>query len=234
MMRLLAFGPHDGLPSASPFSTKAMVLLRMAGAPYELVPSSPQKAPKGKLPVLVDGGTVVPDSGFIRLHLEDTRGVDFDEGLDARERAAARGMVALAEDRLYFAAMAERWRPENRRPIADMLRGSGVPGPVAGPLARVLLRSVRRDLKGQGMGRHTDAERLRIVSEVVGAFADQLGDRPFLMGERPTAADASVWPMLLPARAAGMAPSLAAEVEARPALGRYLDRMGERFAGLFP
>ena len=227
---LLVFPRAPGLPSASPFSTKAMILLAMAGLDYEAKPGNPQKAPKRKLPVLIDRGEKVPDSGFIRRHLEQHYGADFDAGLDERERAVAAAMVALAEDRLYFASMAERWLyPENRGPLVEMMKGSGVPGFMAGPVTALVTRSVRKSLDGQGHGRHSRREGLVIGQSAIDAFAAQLGDRPFLMGEEPTGADASVYPMLLGNLAPSFETGLRHMAEGHANLVAYVERMRDRF-----
>ena len=227
---LLVFPPAPGLPSASPFSTKAMILLVMAGLDYEAKPSNPQKAPKKKLPVLIDGGETVPDSGFIRRHVEAKHGHDFDAGLDERERAVAVAMIALAEDRLYFAGMAERWLyKENRGALVEMMKGSGVPAFMAGPVTGLVTRSIRKSLDGQGHGRHSRREGLVIGQAAIDAFAAQLGDRPFLMGEEPTGADASVYPMLLGNIAPSFETGLKHMVEGHANLMAYVERMRARF-----
>ncbi|MFA9473514.1 MAG: hypothetical protein ACERJ2_02990 [Filomicrobium sp.] len=60
---------------------KAMVLLMMAGLDYETGQCDLRKAPEKKGPVLVDDDEVVPDTSFIRKHIEKTYGHDFDAGL---------------------------------------------------------------------------------------------------------------------------------------------------------
>ena len=80
MITLYAFGPGFGLPDPSPFVMKADVLLKMAGMPYRVDLSGLSRAPKGKLPYIDDDGTIVADSTFIRRHLEQGRGIDFDRG----------------------------------------------------------------------------------------------------------------------------------------------------------
>ena len=70
MITLHVFGPMFGLPDASPFCTKAHVLLKMAAFDYRVDTQSFNKAPKGKLPYIIDDGKVVADSTFIRWHLE--------------------------------------------------------------------------------------------------------------------------------------------------------------------
>ena len=89
MITLHSFGPNMGLPDASPFCIKAEVLLKMSGLPYTKPAFKGMgKAPKGKLPFIDDDGTIVADSTFIRIHLENKHGVDFDKGYDAQARAS--------------------------------------------------------------------------------------------------------------------------------------------------
>ena len=78
-----------GLPDTSPFVLKTEVQLQMAGLAYERVAAIPPQAPKGKLPYIDDHGIVVTDSTFIRAHIERSRGIDLDAGLDALQRAQA-------------------------------------------------------------------------------------------------------------------------------------------------
>ena len=73
MITLYVFGPKFGLPDPSPFCMKALVLLKMAGVDFRTDTADLQKAPKGKAPYMDDNGTMVPDSTFIRFHLENTR-----------------------------------------------------------------------------------------------------------------------------------------------------------------
>src|SRR5215510_7319377 len=80
MITLYNFGPAFGLPDPSPFVTKAEVLLKMANVPYRTDGTGFRKAPKGKVPYIDDDGEIIPDSTFIRWHLEKKYGVDFDRG----------------------------------------------------------------------------------------------------------------------------------------------------------
>ena len=60
MITLYGFGPAMGLPELSPFVTKAHILLKMAGLPYETVTTFGgfRKAPKVKIPYIRDEGAV--------------------------------------------------------------------------------------------------------------------------------------------------------------------------------
>jgi Glutathione S-transferase N-terminal domain len=56
MITLYTFGPAFGLPDPGPFVTKAEVLLKMAGLPYQTDPAGFRRAPKGKLPYTTANG----------------------------------------------------------------------------------------------------------------------------------------------------------------------------------
>jgi Glutathione S-transferase N-terminal domain len=45
---------------------------------------------------------VVADSTFIRWHIEKKHGIDFDQGLDASQKATAWAFEKMAEDQLYW------------------------------------------------------------------------------------------------------------------------------------
>jgi Glutathione S-transferase N-terminal domain len=108
MITLYAFGPAAGLPDFSPFVTKAEVLLKMSGLPYGTDTTGFRKAPKGKLPYIVDDGEIVADSTF-RWHLEHKYRVDFDIGLTPEQRAIAWAFEKTAEDNLYWVMVDLRW-----------------------------------------------------------------------------------------------------------------------------
>jgi glutathione S-transferase len=103
MIKLHQFPPVWGR-NISPFTLKLEAWLRLAGLPYEVVPTrNPGKGPKGKLPFIEDDdGTVLGDSSLIIEHLMGTRGIDLDRELSPEQRAQAVSLQRLFEDHLYF------------------------------------------------------------------------------------------------------------------------------------
>jgi glutathione S-transferase len=97
MITLYGFGPAFGLPDPSPFVMKAELLLKMAGLPYKADTGGMRKAPKGKLPYIVDDGEAVGDSTFIRWHIEKKYQIDFDRGLTPEQRAIAWAFEKMLE-----------------------------------------------------------------------------------------------------------------------------------------
>ena len=105
MLKLQVFGPAFGLPDPSPFAMKGDMLLKLSGLEYATEIGDVRKAPKGKIPVLHDADAVIPDTTFIRFHLEDKYGINFDMQLSARDRGIAWSVEKMLEDR--FERMSE-------------------------------------------------------------------------------------------------------------------------------
>ncbi|MDA7947200.1 MAG: glutathione S-transferase family protein [Hyphomicrobiaceae bacterium] len=193
MITLYTFGPKFGLPDPSPFCMKAIVLLKMAGLEFKTDAANLQKAPKSKAPYMDDDGTIVADSTFIRLYLEKTRGIDFDEGLSATDRAISWAFEKLCEDNLYWAIVEARWMNDRNFNAGPVQFFEAVPAIVRPLLVPIVRRQVRRDLKGQGTGRHSEAEIAELATRGIVGLATFLGDKPYLMGDKPCGADASVF-----------------------------------------
>lgn len=237
MLILYTYGPAAGQADASPFVMKTMLQLGMAGVPFETRSGflALMRAPKGKLPYIRDAdGTVVADSGFIRDHLERTRGVDLDSGHDARDRALGWAAEKLLEDNLYFAALQARWiRPAGFAVVERALFGR-MPRPIRGVVAGMARRSVRRALHGQGMGRHSADEIDRLADRGFQAVATLLGDKPFLLGDAPAGVDATLAAFTAAAASDAFPGPLRDAVLGRPNLMAHRDRVWARFGPATP
>ncbi len=196
MLKLQMFGAAFGLPDPSPFAMKGEMLLKLAGLEYTTETGDVRKAPKGKMPVLVDGDTVVPDTTFIRFHLEDKHNIDFDQGLSARDRGIAWSVEKMLEESLYFAVMYERWEIDENFDRGPRMFFDTIPAPVRGLLVRMIRKQVKRNLWGQGTGRHSRAEICRLAKRMLTSLSDVMGDNKYLMGSRVCGADASVFPFV--------------------------------------
>lgn len=215
MITLYTFGPHFGLPDPSPFVTKAEVLLKMAGVPYRTDTSGFGKAPKGKLPYIDDDGMIVADSTFIRLHLEQRHGIDFERGLSAAQKGAAWAVEKLCEEHLYWIVVKERWCDKENFDKGPRQYFDKAPALVRPLVIAMINRQVKRNLHGQGLGRHTDEELGVLAGKAVDAIAGVLGDKPWLMGDEPCGADAGVWSFML----SGLCPLFRSTV--RDHIGRH-------------
>ena len=226
MITLHTFGPRLGLPDASPFCVKAEVLLKMSGLPYRSEFDSLGKAPKGKLPFIDDGGVIVADSTFIRWHLEQAHGIDFDASLDPAQRATAWAFEKLCEDNLYWGVMHARWTDDANFDKGPRRFFDAVPALIRPLIVANVRRLVRRNLLAHGLGRHSRADIDRLMIHGYAAIADFLGAKPFLMGDAPCGADATVWAWI----GSSLCPVF--ETQVRPAIERHANLVAYRDRGL--
>lgn len=219
-----------GHASISPFCLKLDLHLRLLDIPFRtVVDPTPFKGPKRKLPWIEHAGRRIGDSGFIIEYLVATFGRDADAGLSAAERAVAHALRRLVEENLYWTMVHDRWIEEaNWRQFRHTVFAA-IPLPlryVVAPLAR---RSVRRQLEGHGIARHGADEIHAIGIRDIGALADWLGDKPYLMGDRPTGIDATAYGLLANILAVPIASPVKDYGLDRPNLVRWLARIRDRY-----
>lgn len=186
-----------GTPSLSPFCTKLQCWLRMADLPYELAPAPDMlRAPRGKVPFVVIDGTPVSDSQVIVARLAASHGDPLDGWLPP-ERAATMHLVRRTlEEATYFHLAATRWVDDDGWATYRPVFAAVLP-PIVRWLAPPLLRrTMRRALVAQGTARRSPEEVHRMAIEDLRAVADVLGDQPFLAGDRPCTADATLFGMV--------------------------------------
>ncbi|HUZ91115.1 MAG TPA: glutathione S-transferase family protein [Methylocella sp.] len=193
MITLYTFGPYFGLPDGSPFVTKAMLLLKFAGLPYDENRNGYSRAPKGKLPYGDDAGITIADSTFIRFHIEKKYAFDFDAGLTTEQKATAWAVEKMCEEHLYLALLATRWLDDANFAKGPAQFFKAVPMPLRPFVQGMVRRKVKNTLKLQGFGRHTTAEQGELAIADIDALATLLGEKTFLMGGQPCGADATVF-----------------------------------------
>jgi hypothetical protein len=227
MIILHGFGSIFGLPDMSPFVVKTMVHLKMAGLAFEARSDGFAKAPKGKLPYILDGDELVADSTVIRWHIERTRGIDLDAGLTPEQRGMAWAIERLLEDHIYWMALHNRWAVDANFEKGPKAFLSKLPFPLGLIVPTLARRKMLASLQAQGMGRHTDAEREDLTVKAIQSLADILGDKPYLTGYTRSATDGTALAFLL----AGLCPTfegaLRREIERHPNLLAYAERMRE-------
>ena len=229
MITLYEYPTLESLPSASPFCGKMEAYFRLTGIEFERRDmSDPRKSPKGKLPFIRDGETVVADSGAIIAYLKGRYGDALDEHLSAGERATGLAFQRLIEEHLYFCIVQMRWiRPDNWE-RAKARYFSKFPVPLRWFVPGLVQKQVRRDLHGQGMGRHTDAEINAMAIEDLRAVSAHLGDNPYFMGTAPTSFDATAYGFLTNILRAPFDLPIQAEVDKLPNLAAYCERLDKQ------
>lgn len=226
---LYRFGPFLGTPDSSPFVIKTMMLLKLAGLPYREMSGNPLKAPKKLLPYIEDDGETVADSTFIRRHIEQKYGFDFDAGLDAAQRASAWAVERMCEDHLYFAMLEARWMDHDafRKGVGTMF--GAIPPPLR-PIAKAMLRhSNAARLRGHGLGRHAKDDIVTLALRDIDSLAALIGDKPHLMGAEPCGADAFVYGIVTSILTPPLDNALRTAMQKHANLLAYRDRLTRRF-----
>lgn len=229
MITLYTFGPAWGLPDPSPFVTKAAVLLKMSGLPFETDMSGFRKAPRGKLPYIRDGEEVISDSTLIRLHLERRYNIDFDQGLTPEQRGVAWAAEKMCEDHLYWFIVHARWLDGENFERGPASFFKAVPAPLRPFIKAMVRRQIRRSLHSQGAGRYTVEEQTLIADRGFASLSAILGDRPYLMGGRPCGADATVFGFVAGALCPVFETPVRTRAEAYPNLRDYCTRLTRQY-----
>ena len=229
MITLYSFGPGFGLPDPSPFVMKAEMLLKIAGLPHQVDHTGFSKAPKGKLPYIDDDGERIPDSTFIRWHLERKYKIDFDRGLSEEERAVAWAFEKAAEDQLYWALLDARWMDDANFDRGPRKFFERVPTPIRPLIIAMVRRKVRQALRAHGMGRHAPAEITALATRSIDAMAAYLGQKRFFMGAEPVGADATIFSFVAGALCPAFETPIRRAAERHDNLKRYVGRVTARF-----
>lgn len=192
------FQPGFGVPNLSSFCMKGEILLKMANLEYQSdILDDPRKAPKGKLPFLVDKGVEIADTSFIRGHLEQEYGIDFDPGLSDIEKAVSHAMARMVEERLYWVMLYSRWMDDKNWLLIKDFWFGGMPVIVRSLVPMVALKQVKTALHGHGLGRHSAEDIYKFGAEDLAALSQQLGEKSYMFGDTPTSLDAVAYPVIL-------------------------------------
>ncbi|MBG1231225.1 glutathione S-transferase family protein [Aestuariivirga litoralis] len=229
MLELYVFGPYFGLPDGSPFCLKALTLMKMSGLPFEPRKMKFGEAPKGKAPYLKDDSKIIADSHFIQRHLEDQHGVDFSGGYKPADLAKGWAVARMLEEHFYFLSMHIRWLRDHNFYKGPYQFFAGAPAPLRPLIGRLVKRSVAKRNQGQGLGRHTDAQRFELGKGDLDAVEAMLSKNRYILGDKVCGIDATVFGFLWAAEAPFFESEIGDYIRSRPVLMNYITNMAERY-----
>jgi glutathione S-transferase len=229
MITLYGFGAGFGLPEISPFVTKTEVQLKMADLAYRKERAMPPASPKGQLPFIDDDGMAVADSTFIRAHIERKYGFDFDAGLSRQARAQAWAFERMIEHHVYWAMVGARWVDPGNFAKGPAHFFDGAPEERREKLREDAQFRVAENYLLSGLGRHAPDEDIELALRSILALSVQLGDKPYLMGEKPCGMDATAFGALSGILTPFFASKLRDRVQDFENLAAYVDRMMRQY-----
>jgi hypothetical protein len=170
----------------------------MASVEYEKPPLEFEKAPKRKIPYIIEDDLVMGDSTLIIEHLRQTRGIDLDRHLAPRDRAISTAFRRMLKENTYWAIYTTRYMvPDNwaryRETLADIL-APGAPADIREAVGNQIKAGIDSDAQGHGWGRHSLEETALLAGQDLEALSVLLGDNTWMMGgDEPTTIDATVF-----------------------------------------
>lgn len=231
MIVVFGAGAAFNLPDASPYVMKTEAQLRMAGLAYLKHTAHPSQSPKGQVPFINDDGELVADSTFIRAHLEQKYGFDFDEALCPLQRAQAWAFERMLENHLSWAMTYTRWIMPDNFAKGPAHFFDAAPEHLRDDLRRDVQIRVADALRAVGVGRHDPEEIFDLGERSIAALAALLGDKQYLFGDRPAGVDATAFALLAAIQTPHFDSPLRNRLLRFPALTFYVDRI---MMALFP
>ncbi|GIW71661.1 MAG: glutathione S-transferase [Planctomycetota bacterium] len=184
--------------------------------------------PRGRVPVLDIDGERVADSTDILTALERRFPEPPLQPAEPSARAQCKILEDWADEVLYFYVAYLRWlTPEG---FARIRRHIFVryPAPLRWLLPWIARRETRARYRGQGVGLKDQATVERELRECLQALDQLLVPGPFVLGEQLTRADLALCAMVDQLAVAALLPEMAAELQARPVLAAWAERVHAR------
>ncbi len=227
MLTLHGFSENFGLADPSPFVFKVDAYLRMAGIAFEKDSrfSNLKKAPKGKLPFIVNDGELIADSQFIIQYLEKKYGHPLDGQLTDQQKAIAYLTTKSIDENLYFALVYSRWQDDESWPTVKQTFFGKFPFPLKIIAPVVARKKVIKTLHGQGISRHSKTEIQDICRLTFQALSDLIGENEFVFGDKPCSLDATIFAFMAEFILAELDNSFNEIARSYPVLVKYCQRI---------
>lgn len=215
--------------SDSPYCAKARMCLQLKGVPFRRVTLTLRGLrtlrglnPAGKVPVLVHGKEVVPDSTAIARYLETLVPEPALRPVDPAARAYADVIEDWADESLGFVVGGLKWlNPDNRARAIARTMSELSPGPLQGVMGRLLAARIARRYRAQGYGADGQPRLETRLREALASLDALLEGRAFLVGREPMLADVAVFAQVAWMRGYAEARLL----EQTPAVQRWCERL---------
>jgi glutathione S-transferase len=224
-LKVFTFSPAWGLPTGGPFPLKLIKWLDLSGLPYrQIYEDNAMKGPKKKSPWVEIDGDAIADSEIIIDTLAKRSGFDVDSGLTQSQRAQSHAFRRMLEEHLHMIFEYELFvHPAGVADAAELL---GTIPKALKPVALVyFLGHMKRQLHARGIARHNPETIVKKGRDDVDAVEALLGDKPFLIGDRPSMADVTAYGFIRPMSVWPMKTPVAEYVKSRPRLLAYLERI---------
>lgn len=235
MIKIYGYLPGWTVPCISPYVTKSINYMKMAGIPHEFVNANlatlDSDTPHGKLPVIDDNGEKVADSTAIINYFKKKYGDKFDEDASPKDRATMLAINRMIDDHLYWTAVIQpRWRETaNWEKYLRVIAGSDDVPPPLRAFADDFRHRILVEFMQGGWGRMSADTIYARAREDIDALNTFIGSDGFTMGQAPRSIDAAVSSILRHIIDTPFDFDTKDYAASKPNLNGYLKRMKERF-----
>jgi len=217
------FERGTNMPNLSPFALKLETWLRMTGVRYIIDNEETQSPATGKSPWITLNGEEFSDSELVIDHLTSHFKTELSDALSAREHAVGRAVQTMLDEHAMPAVAYKRYVMDGCRYIAACFARSE--RNLLTAFGWLLISDRRQWGHVNGIGRYTEPELMFLLNRDLQALSDIIGEKPYLLAEKPTEYDAAVFADLTQV-IYGCAPEVEGHVREHHApLVRYHERM---------
>ncbi|MFZ9036173.1 MAG: glutathione S-transferase family protein [Francisellaceae bacterium] len=199
MIELYQFPPMYGIPNASPFCMKLESYLKAQNIDYETHNTVDlKKSPTEKMPYIKLNGQYYSDSCKIINMLEADSPSPMQEGMTELQHSLTLAYARLCEEHLYWVLVYSRWIDDDSRNswYDDLASGIKVPGFVFKLVYKSLVRNARKQLEGQGLGRHKKDAIYHFADADLHAISIFLAGKNYFFNDRASLLDHIVYAVM--------------------------------------
>jgi len=236
MITIYRYLPSWTVPCISPYVTKAIYYMHMAGLEYEAKSQDLTKldvdTPYGKLPVIVDeDGTKVADSTHIIDYLKNKYGDPLDGEASIEERTQMHAWNRMIDEHTYWTAVIQpRWRETaNWEIYLRIIAGTQDVPPGLRAFADDFRFRILTEFMQGGWGRMPAEVIYRRARADFDALSDFLGEKAYFMGSKPRSIDAGLLSILRHTIDTPFTFDTKDHAKSKQNLVSYMARMKERF-----
>ncbi|MCB9073158.1 MAG: glutathione S-transferase family protein [Bdellovibrionaceae bacterium] len=229
MIELIVYPKPESakLINNSPFCAKSEIYLRLNNIEHKVTEfkGNPSQFPNKKLPVISHNDKIIPDSSWIQKYVDNAFDIDMDSHLSNSQKAQGFAFTKMCEEYLYWSLLHERWFIDANWKNLVASYFDHIPALIRGPITNMIRKATKKSAIGHGMSRHTDEHIHTMGTECLKAISDFMGDHKFLLGDRISSYDATIYAFISSVLHSPLGPKLKAEAEKFDNLVAYDSRM---------
>ena len=175
--------------------------------------------------MISEDGQLIEDSQFIIEYLKEKHSVDLDKHLTIEQKAIAKAFQWLCEKSIVNIVVYFRWADADNWPKFREVIFRGMPWVIKVTVVNIMSNSIRKTLHKHGMGRFTDAEKLKILNDNLTAISGFLGEKKYFFGDQISSIDTTIFAHLVQIAPRDVVPQFEGVLHKYPNLEKYVENI---------